>query len=266
MHFEPITYPDLEEIKRLQPGDWSDIIPHLKFYIDADFCHPVKAIYDQRIVGIGASIVFQNTSWLGHIIVDAGYRNQGIGYQLVKKLIDNPDFKPANPVLLTATKLGEPVYKKIGFRPVTDYVFFNRTEAWTPCPVSKHIIPYEKAFRSGILAMDERVTGEDRQRVLTPHLNSALLYVADNILQGFYMPDLGEGPIIAETKEAGIDLMKIKYDHVDKAVLPAENAIAIDFLKENGFAETSKGLRMILGNDFNWQPASIYSRIGGNIG
>jgi hypothetical protein len=38
-------------------------------------------------------------------------------------------------------------------------------------------------------------------------------------------------------------------------------------LKDNGFRETeTKGTRMILGKDIEWEPLNIYSRAGGNFG
>ena len=81
------------------------------------------------------------------------------------------------------------------------------------------------------------------------------------------MPDLGEGLINAETDSAGLELMKVKYSQIDKSVLPSDNVVGIEYLKKNGFVETdTKGTRMILGNDIDWKPEKIFSRIGGNYG
>jgi hypothetical protein len=83
----------------------------------------------------------------------------------------------------------------------------------------------------------------------------------------YYLPNLGEGAIYADSAEAGIELMKLKYSTVDKAVIPAENNIGVEFLQQNGFIKTdSIGKRMILGKDIDWKPECFYSRIGGNYG
>lgn len=93
------------------------------------------------------------------------------------------------------------------------------------------------------------------------------LFTKNNKLKGFYIPGLEEGPIIAITEEAGKALMSIKYRSEGKAVLPSDNHKAINFLKANGFVETSsKGTRMIKGPSVDWAPQNIYSRIGGNYG
>ena len=94
-----------------------------------------------------------------------------------------------------------------------------------------------------------------------------MVYLDEDKVMGYYIPDLKEGMIVADTKEAGIALMKIKYSTTDKAVLPSDNLTGMNFLQQNGFMETErKGVRMILGKDIHWKPSAIYSRIGGNLG
>jgi len=62
-------------------------------------------------------------------------------------------------------------------------------------------------------------------------------------------------------------VQKSKYPKVDKAVLPSENILGIDFLKRNGFGVAGiKGKRMVLGEDIFWRPDCFFSRIGGNYG
>ena len=81
------------------------------------------------------------------------------------------------------------------------------------------------------------------------------------------MPGLGEGLIYASTAEAGLELIKIKYSKVNRAVLPGENPSGTNFLRQNGFTlSDTKGTRMILGQEIDWKPEHIYSRIGGNFG
>lgn len=93
------------------------------------------------------------------------------------------------------------------------------------------------------------------------------MYAKGSKINGFYLPDLGEGLIFAENSEAGVELMKVKYAKSDKAVIPSENQVGIDFLKQNGFKQIdTKGKRMILGKDISWKPDCVYSRIGGNYG
>jgi len=267
MLIEPITTKDLDKLSHLQPEGWSEIGPDLEFYVQSDFCYPVKAAAESTIAGIGALIVFQHTAWLAHIIVDAGFRNRGIGYQIVETLLNHLKETGISTCLLTATELGQPVYIRAGFKNIAEYIFLNREKPWQKATVSPNIVDFTEEFRQDIYKMDMQATGEGRERLLYPFLKNARLYIKNNILMGYLIPGLREGLIIAENEEAGFALMNAKYATVDKAILPADNKAGIEFLLKRGFADSGKkGTRMILGKEVPWKPEMIYSRIGGNVG
>ncbi|MCK5464585.1 MAG: GNAT family N-acetyltransferase [Bacteroidales bacterium] len=267
MQFRDITYDDLGEIRNLQPEGWPDIVPEFEYYIRKIFCFPTKVMSNNKIVGVGTLIVFGNTAWLTHIIVDKNHRNNGIGFQITEKLINDGMDKSAETLLLIATELGFPVYKKFGFSAVSTYSFLRRDKPWRDSLLSPNIFPYEDSFESKIYELDEKISGENRRTLLSDYLENTLVYIQNSSLLGFYMPDLGEGFILASTPEAGLELMKIKYSKVDKAVLPGQNHVGTDFLKQNGFTSSNtKGTRMILGKEIEWKPTEIFSRIGGNYG
>ena len=109
MQIEPVTTKDLDNLRLLQPEGWPDIVPDLAFYVTSDFCNPIKMLVGESIAGIGASIQFHHTAWLAHIIVDPGFRNRGIGNQIVGKLLEDLEKSGTKTCLLTATELGQPV-------------------------------------------------------------------------------------------------------------------------------------------------------------
>lgn len=267
MNYCMLTYNDLNEIRKLQPEGWPDIVPEFEFYVRKEFCFPIKAISDNKIVGVGTLIVFNNTAWLAHIIVDKNHRNSGIGFQITEKLINDGNNKSVKSFLLIATELGLPVYKKAGFRIISEYEYFNRNKHCRDFLLSPNILPYEGSLDSGIYELDKRISGENRKSLIVDYLTNTLVYIRNGSVLGFYMPDLGEGLILASTTDAGLELMKIKYSKVNKAVLPGENHIGTNFLKQNGFTPSdTKGTRMILGQEIDWNPKQIFSRIGGNFG
>jgi GNAT superfamily N-acetyltransferase len=267
MQFESINLSDLDELKDLQPPDWSDILPDISYYIRSPFCFPVKITLDKKITGIGAAIIYGTTAWLAHIIVREGYRNRGIGFGIVNELLSITKKYHIITCLLTATHMGKAVYLKAGFRSISDYIFMNREEPWKDRQVSVHVVDFREKYREPVYRLDRLVSGEDRKLLLSDFILDSKVYVMEDRLQGYCIPRLKEGPIIAENKEAGLELMKVKYHTSDKAVIPDENVAALDFLKANGFKATeTKGTRMIIGRDLDWQPLKIFSRAGGNFG
>jgi GNAT superfamily N-acetyltransferase len=265
LQIESLTSDDLGAVVNLQPEGWSDILPSIQFYCNSDFCFPLKATLDNKLVGIGTAITHGYTAWLAHIIVDKGYRNSGIGTAITQALINFVQRTPCQSILLIATALGEPVYKKAGFETETEYLFFEKETFQTEAPTNL-VTSFEKKYESNLFELDCSVSGEDRRRLFADHLVNAQLFIEDRILKGFYLPTLGDGLIIADTPEAGLELMKMRSAVHQKFCFPIENQRAINYLNQQGFREFRRASRMILGKGFSWKPSKIYSRIGGNLG
>jgi len=264
---QPFQWEDLKRIAHLQPPGWPDIIPSFVYYVKAAICHPVKVQMDRDIIGLGTSIVFGKTAWLAHIIVDSGHRKQGIGSRIVDHLLHQLDEISVPSCLLIATPDGVPIYKKAGFEEVTEYTFMQRKGRWPEHLLSPNIQPYSPQYQNTLLKLDKHITGEDRSRLLNEFISNAWLYISDSKPEGYYLPGLGEGTIIAGNLQAGRELMKVRNTQSDKTVLPCDNKRGIAFLKDNGFETlSSKGTRMLHGQPVRWRPENIFSRMGGNYG
>lgn len=267
MKFEPISSTDLSEIQKLQPEGWSEIITDIEFYINSNFCFPIKTSIDEKIVGIGATLLFKDTAWLAHIIVDSEYRKQGIGFEIVNELLRFTEEKGITKILLNASALGRPVYPKVGFNKVSEYIYLIKEGKFHDYQLSENIMPYQETHYHSLLHLDKLISDEDREVLLKDHLDGAKVYIENNELKAYYLPALGEGLIIAINSEIGIELMKLKYVNEVKAVIPEQNKAAIDFLLQNGYVlSTTTGTRMIRGDRINWQAENIFGRIGGNFG
>jgi len=262
---ESFTSYDLDAVAGLQPDGWPDIVPSIEYYCKSDFCFPLKAKLAGKVVGIGTAIIHGSTAWLAHIIVNPNNRNAGIGSAITKGLIELCQRSSCRSLLLLATTLGEPVYKKFGFEVETNYLFFDHGTSLAP-EVQPEISLFQKQHEAALFELDRLVSGEDRKKLLCEHLNNTLVFVENNLLKGFYMPTLGEGLIIADSPAAGLALMKRRTASTKKFCIPILNENALNFLSQHGFTEYRRASRMILGEKVAWDGSKIYSRIGGNLG
>ncbi|MDA3891668.1 MAG: GNAT family N-acetyltransferase [Salinivirgaceae bacterium] len=267
MQFEIITPNDLTKIKSLQPEGWSDILIDFKLYTESDFCIPLKVEIDNDIAGVGSAILFQNTCWIAHIIVAHNHRRKGIGNAIVDQLIKHAKSKGIFTCLLSATEMGASVYERLGFKNISPYAYLKKDKEFQEFKQSANIKPFSINHIKPLLALDLKATAENREALLKLRLNNALVYLDKNQVKGYFLPNLGEGVIIAEDKITGEELMKVKYNTTDKAVLPLENKAGIKYLTQNGFVEIpSRGTRMVYGINVEWQPKMIFSRLGPNFG
>lgn len=221
---------------------------------------------DGRMAGIGTGIVHGDVAWLGHIIVHSNFRNRGLGGIITKALIENMQAKHCKTIYLIATELGEPVYKKLGFETETEYVFFRDLTKNIDWNASPEVVPYNPLFKDQIAAIDRMVSSEDRMFHLERFLATGFVHVTGNLVNGFYLPDFGDGLILATRLNAGLDLMKLRLAAKDNASFPIENVDALQFMHMNNFQEFRRAKRMRLGIERELNLKFVYNRIGGNVG
>jgi len=266
MKFSVFTESDLSGLNELQPADWGDLVPRFQYFIQSAVCNPVKLSEDDRIIAIGTTMLHNDSAWLACVIVHPDFRNKGIGNKITQYLVDKLDKQKYKTVYLDATDLGYPVYLKIGFEVEAEYSHLRRNTPFTSLPVSGKIVPYSTEYQNSIYQLDQEISGEDRSAILSDFISDAYIFLDNSNIQGFYIPDWGDGPIIARNDIAGIELINFRIQHTNIAVLPSANLSAIRKYEQQGFQFYKFSRRMVLGNRKVWYPERIYNRISGQLG
>ncbi len=257
---------DLPYIHELQPPDWPDVTPHFAYYLSSKNCIPLCGVADGKIVAVGTLIHHGDTAWLAHIIVHISCRNAGYGKMITSALIDKVDDARCRTVYLMATPLGEPVYRRLGFVNENRQLFFKGVSVNHDFTVHPGVRTYDARYQRALLELDRQVSGENRSARISEHLNKALIFLHDNTLTGYYIPGLGEGPIVAKDPAAGVFFMKHRLIHMDVAIVPEDNKVAVALLNDEGLEVFRTAQRMRLGEARNWYPECVFNRISGQIG
>jgi ribosomal protein S18 acetylase RimI-like enzyme len=265
MQIIPFTKSDLDSLPQIQPHDWNDISITINSYLKPDYIFPFKAVIDSVLVGTGTAILHEKTGWLATIVTHSEYRNQGIGKGITEHLLAFLQSHSCEYIYLIATALGEPVYKKVGFITESRYDFFKDINLEN-LTISKNVSPYQSDYKQAIFNLDRFISGEDRSQHLEGFLVDAFLYLQNEKVEGFYLPNLGDGLIVANTPEAGIELMKKRFQKFNIASFPQENKTAHDFMESYGYIPVTTPARMHFQKPMPWKPTGLYNRVGGNIG
>ena len=265
---QPFTGADLACISQLQPDGWEDITEFFEVYVEADYCLPLKIEDNNRVVALGSLILHRETAWLAHIIVDARMRRKGLGLAVTEELIRLAEKNGRNVQLLIATQLGAPLYECAGFRHSCDYVFYQES-AGGVYDVPPQIRVLEPGDFSQLLELDQRASGEDRSAVLSRYGTIGWVYTCSEgkVIRGFFLPNLGEGTVVAQDAEVGTALMELRLAKAQAApVLPAGNLAANSFLRGSGLKIKRSATRMVRNGNDPLKQDMVFNRIGGHLG
>jgi len=253
---------DLDSIEYLQPEGWESIKQYFKFFHESNFCHPIVALNNDKIIGLANSILNKSTGWLSHIIVSDDFQRQGIGYQLTQRVMEILNGFGCKTQLLIATKMGEKLYLRLGFEKSCLYNFYINKQL--DCPKNENIHLLEKPDFTETLVLDYHLSGEYRDHMIAQYFSKGYVYKNKGNVEGYFLPELGDGVVLASTNSAGIELLKFKHTIKNwKSVLPESNSRGNEFFKDNGFELHNQAYRMVYGKEVNWKPQSVFCRIGG---
>ncbi len=269
LHIRELRANEIPLLRNFAPPEWNTALSAIfGAHFGLPYFHPIVAELDDVVVGCANGLQNGNTGWLGNIIVRPECRGQGIGRALTEELAEFFKEKRLEHQVLIATSMGEPVYRKLGFEIVSQYIFYARQEA----PASAEAAPGVRALRpedeEAVYALDRSVTGEIRKPFLSRFLGDAWVHVATaDSVDGYYMPGVGTGLVIASNDTAGLALMRHKLNMgASTSVVPDANKVAAELLRSNGFSETGRAPRMALGPDVDWKPKRVYCRGSGYCG
>jgi GNAT superfamily N-acetyltransferase len=216
----------------------------------------------EHLICFGDVIINGKTGWLGNIVVNPEFRTKGFGQEITMFLTNYLKNCQCRTILTMATESSKVHYQKLGF--LTDSIYCNlKGKLLTKPPFLEQIRTIEEKDLEQIYTLDLKASGEDRSKLFNNSATKGKVYFSGpgQEIQGFFLPESGEGPIIASSVNAGLALLQLKHSlSLQDAVIPCENKTAVDYLKKKHFRETGLVYRMLLGEDIDWKPEMMFSR------
>lgn len=259
---------DFRVISGLFPVDWKfDFGKFISLHLEQSYFRAYTITLDSQPVGFGNLMIFGTTAWIGNIVIGEEFRERGLGTILTGGLVKDGEKLGVNTFTLIATKLGEPVYTKLGFRELLRYEFFRPSDSTGTLPFEYKIEDAASRDYDDICQFDTGITGESRDKLLRQFMpGTKLIRDKSGNLQAFYMQNLGNGLILSKDTDAGLELLKFQVNERKNVVINEKNKLAGKFLAGQGYEKYLEAPRMILGKGFDWKPECIFSRGTGYSG
>jgi predicted N-acetyltransferase YhbS len=215
---------------------------------------------DGLVAGVAGCVRFGRTGWLGNVAVDDDFRGQGLGRAISQTAVDCLHQAGVETVLLTATKLGKPIYERLGF--ADEGVSYGIWEQQRAPILGGDRAAVQPGQIDEAIRQDADATGEDRRSYLAPFADRAR--VAAGRSQAGYWVALpwGGGPVIAASRAAARLLIvdMIRTSPGSRLAFPELNVHGAALAVSLGFRLARRVRRMRLGPPVpGYRPGMIYN-------
>lgn len=194
---------------RLIPTDVDDQANLLNTLINSKIAKFLIAEKDKKIFGLGGIFFFQDVCSIGYMGVLPEIRRKGVGSEIFSQLINIGKAVGCKTFLLYASKLGEPIYHKFGFRSNYYTTVYDLPYSLLETHTVNANVKIAKKFPDWAAKIDRVAMGFDRRDFLNIKLNhGSKLIIADR--EGYALiSGLRLGPLIAKNKHTAVDIIRM---------------------------------------------------------
>ncbi len=230
----------------------------------------------RRVVGVLTTTTYDGLAFLGAVIVAPELRGKGVGKEMMEAALAHLKATGVRTVRLNAYLNAIPFYERLGFH--REYEVIRWHGSAKAGDAVRGIRPIRAEDHSGLARMDARYFGANRQELIARLAEEfpGTFLVAEHRgrLRGFIVgnPSGGAceiGPWVVEPGSGRVseDLCRALIDSAGASAValsgPSPNGALLEFVRETGFKEVFRALRMWWGaNEFPGDPAGIWA-VGG---
>lgn len=235
---------------------------------------------DGRLVAIGSGIAYGRIGVVGNMVVEPGFRRQGLGSRILAAVLDFLATRGAERVELFATATGRLLYERHGFHSLPSGGMVEiAANAAAGYPANGHLVrPATRPDLEAIAVYDLPRFGGDRSPILRAALadpeRPGYLATRDGRLSGYAVLRPGGpriGPWVADDPAAAAALLAamsatLPGDALISTNLPGENVAGRAWLEGLGATVTSIDGRMARGLEIPRRLDMIYGNTVGALG
>ena len=176
--FQPLSEKHVEAAWRLSaqagwnqtPDDWRRLVRLAPGGVRV-LVEDGLAVASWSVVGCG------DVAWIGMILVEEGHRGRGLGTAAFDQALAAARGAGHRVIGLDATDLGAPLYRRRGFEPIAPIVRWQGTVAAVDIAggARSGAAACRRGLTAGVLALDARLAGADREPLLVDLATTATL-------------------------------------------------------------------------------------------
>lgn len=203
-------------------------------------------IYENKLVGVGLGLAFENHARLARIIIDPDHQKKGFGTKLINQLITTLQSNGCRCIELDATEEGQPLYEKFGFQIQYQIVTLIKVAEKVDNIMQDPCQRCKETDLDQIEALDKKTVGSSRRFYIDQAFKQNHIFVSkqQDKLTGFILCILGENGIRigawrsenAQDAERLIKTVVCEFAEFKKTIhVPQKHAHALALADQLGF-------------------------------
>lgn len=205
-----------------------------------------------KIFGIGGVFTFEKVSSFGYMAVLQEYRGRGVGTEIFRNLLEIANKMKYETMILYASKLGEPIYKKFGFKRRFYGVMYQLPIHPQELGIVDKEIKILNTIPDWVLALDKKAMGFDRTNYLNLRIKlNAKILIIENEGYGL-IANKRLGPLIGTNLDVALHIINrsiaLGADHMIIAkhqYLPKRIFESVKLVKQ----ENGANVKMVYGKE-----------------
>ncbi len=233
---------------------WNQTADDWRFLIEDNQNICIAAVDDNKVIGTTVVLDYERKlGWVGMVLVHTDHRGKGISRMLLQYVVEK--YSPA--LKLDATALGEPVYRKFGFKHAYSIARMVNPRVGDMTGQHNDCIPASPVHFPGMVRLDAETFGTERKKLLSylmkQYPGKAWVLEKNGRVEGFVLGRDGRryhhiGPVVAITAEQADILIAQALQQLrgKPAVIDVvcDKRMLIEKLTTYGFAEQRQFIRM----------------------
>ena len=160
-----------------------------------------------KVFGVGGVFTFEKVSSFGYMAVLPEYRGKGIGTEIFRNLLEIAYKMNSETMILYASQLGEPIYKKFGFKRRFYGVMYQLPIQSPKLGITDKDVKILYTVPDLVLDLDKKAMGFDRTNYLNMRIKlGAKILIIENEGYGL-VANKRLGPLIATNLEAALQII-----------------------------------------------------------
>jgi len=239
----PLAHELIEKAAHPWPQRWEEQLGRLRWHLHTPYATALMAEIFGDVIGVACGFVQDD---VGRITV-LGFLDEAdaeVRKRLTDALIEALSAQGCSSIELVAAPADVAKWEGFGFAPqesILRYTGGNFLQA-----TRDEVIHHEAEHRLGILHLDRKACGHDRSTLLMEHIYLCVVYMDGTRIRGYSLSLLGEGLIVADAADVGLELQRWHFPIQEHVLLP-EGSGAHEHLTKQAYTSTVEGVRMVRG-------------------